>query len=204
MLKFINKIKKMIVNQKYFFIIFLILFICYILYYNPYSYGNYYSYNYYVVSYNYGFISRGLIGSIFMFFFPFLKMHTLIIILNIIYILLLVFISYLLHMFIKIQKDKLLSFLATMLCIFNPASFMLMITMNEFGRFDIFIFILSIIAIIIICKKKFIFLVPIIFIIAMLIHQNFLFMYAPLILMIIIYNWFKKRERRWLILFFVY
>ena len=196
-----SKIRKLIEENSYFIIIITILFIFYVTYIGFYKLNNVYIYNFYVLSYDYGFISRGLIGSIFMFFNPFLKMNTLITILNIIYIIFLIFIAYILSLVIKKQKDKFIAFLTTMFCIFNPASFMLMITMNEFGRFDIFIFILSIISLILIYKRKLLFFIPIIFFIAMLIHQNFLFMYAPLILTIILYNWLKEKNKKWLLLF---
>ncbi len=195
-----QKIKKVIIDEKCFLILLFIL----LLYYIQYHYlldSSHHIYNFYVLSYDYGFISRGLIGSIFMFFSPYLKTHTVTIVLNIIFIFFLIIIAYILNLFIKKQNDKFFAFLITMFCIFNPASFMLMITMNEFGRFDIFLFFISMISLILIYKRKLIFVIPILFFIAMLIHQSFLFMYAPLILSIIIYNWFKEKNKKWLLLF---
>ncbi|MGI6329231.1 MAG: hypothetical protein ACOXZR_00015 [Bacilli bacterium] len=199
----INKIIKWIKDNSYFLIILSILLTVYFINFNSISKLNIYNFVFYTFSYNFGFISRGLIGSIFSLFLGYITIKKVYFILNIVFIIFLIFIAYILNLFIKKSKEKETAFLTMLLCIFTPASFMLMITGNEFGRLDIFIYILSIIAFIIIYKKRYLIFIPLIFIFAMFIHQNFLFMYAPLILSILIYNWVKERNEKWLVLFLV-
>ncbi len=162
-----------------------------------------YNFTFYALSYKWGFISRGLIGHLFNIIFTVVSIKKVYFILNFIFIFFLMFVAYMMNLIINIYKNKLMGLMVALLCVFNPASFMLMITMSEFGRFDIFIFILTIISLIFLYKNKYLFLIPIISILAMLTHQNFIFMYAPLICTLIIYHYFKNKEKKWITLLVV-
>lgn len=196
----LTKIKKFVVNNKYFFIIYGLLVLLYLTLLWKIDDVFLYNFNYYVVSYKYGFISRGLIGHIFTSIFDFVSIRKVYIILNVVFLFILMFIAYIFQALFKKQDNITLSTITTLLCIFNPASFILMITMSEFGRFDIFVFILTIISLILIYKNKYLFLIPIIVMIAIFVYQGFLLMYAPLILMIIIYNYLNEKKIQWIIL----
>lgn len=199
--KLLNIFKKNIV----FILSFSLLFEYYIVNFSAISekipYFSRYKYQYYLVSYEYEFISRGLIGHIFNLIFEKIQYIHIFIVVNIFNITALLIVSYILSKLIKKLQNIVFGVCIFLLLIFNPASFILMVTGNEFARFDVLLLIVSISSLVILNKEKYVFFIPILSLIAMLIHEVFFFAFAPLILALIAYKFHKTKNTKWIKLF---
>ena len=161
------------------------------------AYINPYTLTFYAISYlKNGFMARAFIGTL-LDIFGVTEKNQLLYILYIISTMFIGFISYILNIFINKFEKRETIFIALMF-IFNPASITLIYQNLEIGRFDIFIYVLSIISVYFIHKEKYLYIVPIISIIGMLIHENYLMWLAPLTCMMLIYKYVNTKDKKFL------
>lgn len=161
------------------------------------SYLNPYTLTFYAISYfKNGFMARAFLGTLFnvMGIDSGVKLFCVLFAVTTTFI---SYISYTLNTFINKFNKKESVFIA-LLFIFNPASITLIYQNLEIGRMDIFIYILSIISIISIYKEKYLYIIPVLSIIGVLIHENYIVWLTPLICMLLIYKYFKRKEKKYL------
>lgn len=91
-----------------------------------------------------------------------------------------------------------LSFFITILMMYNSASINYMV---DFARPDIYLVILTIIAMLLIRNDKFVILVPFLCIIGMLIHEGFIVIFVPVIATYLLFTYCKKKENMYIISF---
>ncbi|HCC35960.1 MAG TPA: hypothetical protein DEQ02_10210 [Ruminococcaceae bacterium] len=149
-----------------------------------------YCVEFYFITYDFGFISRGLIGSLLSLIFPFLTQRALYFIIAAALILLSIVTARFLGGIIR-KSDKnlknVLAYLAVLFCV-NPASLSFLFSWENFGRLDIWLLIITIVCLLLITKNKALFLVPVFCAAAVMIHQNFIFLYFPLIFILLAYR----------------
>ncbi len=193
---FINNLK-----QKNFFFFFFMAILVFFFFYklSPFDSMNSYTLTYYAINYDNGLISRGLIGEIFLLLG--LTTKTEVVIANIFIIFsLMFFISYVLNMLVKKYNNYFI--LIALLFIINTGSFTFMYSYLELGRLDIYIYILGILSLLCINKKK-LFLIPIFSIIGMLIHESYLIWLSPMICMVLLYEYSNTKEKNYLKTFII-
>ena len=136
--------------------------------------------NYYVINYDLagGFIARGLIGSITSFFFNYINSKIYYGFFIMFYFMVYEVLGLLIIRGLKKSFSPELSFFITILMMYNPASINYMV---DFARPDIYLVILTIIAMLLIRNDKFVILVPFLCIIGMLIHEGFIVIFVPVI-----------------------
>ncbi len=149
-----------------------------------------YCVEFYFISYDFGFISRGLIGSLLALVFPFLTQRALYLIISAVLILLSVLTAIFLGGLLR-KSDKnlkhILAYLAVLFCI-NPASISFLFSWSNFGRFDAWLLLITLVCLWLITKNKALFFVPVFCVAAVMIHQNFIFLYFPLIFILLTYR----------------
>lgn len=189
-----KRVKSFIKNNLFGIIVFIMLFVMYIISIPQYYFINKYTLTFYLINYfKDGLVARGFLGTCFS-LLGIVSLKSITTVLFIITTGFIGFISHLLNKFVKTFKKKISVFIA-ILFIFNPASFTLMYSRLEIGRFDLFIFILSIISVILIYKEKNLYLIPIFSIIGILIHENYLIWLSPLICMLLVYKYYKTKNK---------
>lgn len=201
--KSINKINNIISKMKekniFFFVFLFIILACFFHRLVPFETMNTYTLTYYAIDYSNGLISRGFIGEIFNILGLTTKIEVVVANLFIIFSLML-FICYMLNKLVKKYNNFFI--LIALMFILNTASFMHMYSNLEFGRFDIYIYIYGLISLYLIYKKK-IYFIPIISIIGMLTHENFLVWMAPIISMLLLFEYSNTKDKKYLKVFVI-
>lgn len=156
--------------------------------------------NYYVINYDLagGFIARGLIGSITSFFFNYINSKIYYGFFIMFYFMVYEVLGLLIIRGLKKSFSPELSFFITILMMYNSASINYMV---DFARPDIYLVILTIIAMLLIRNDKFVILVPFLCIIGMLIHEGFIVIFVPVIATYLLFTYCKKKENMYIISF---
>lgn len=185
---FITKMKGKNVFLYIFILIFMEMFI-----YKMCNYGsvNTYTLSFYRISYRFGFISRGFIGTIFDLLGLNSKSEIIVAILFITFSFM-ILLSCILNQIVKKHNNSFI--LIALLFIFNTASITNYYSLFEFGRLDIFTYMYAILSLYLIYKKK-IYYLPIVSLIGMLTHENFMIWVGPLVSMILLYEYFKDKKK---------
>lgn len=196
MKKITNKMINYIKENYIFFLILISLLIILFMHIPNYIYPSEasYSFSFYHFNYDKGFLSRGLMGTIFKLIWGKVTYKRIFYTTMLLVVSLITFVSYLINKLIKKYDKSNNILIISLLLIFNPASFMLMLINSEFGRLDYFLFFNAIISLILLYKNKCLYLIPIISFISMCIHQNFIFYYAPLICAIMLYEGINNKD----------
>lgn len=149
----------------------------------------------YALSYKYGFISRGLVGSIIRIFIPnlTLKHIYLIIALNTLLLCALT-VFFVNRILLYAGKERGILF-TVFLFIVNPGSIAFLFYWGNYGRFDLFMIMILIIAALVMVKEKGLFLIPIMSVLGILIHQAYVFMYFPALIVLLLYFGYVKKNR---------
>lgn len=177
---------------------FIVLYILYIVRYLPtipeldvYNAANWF------VGYEFGFISRGLIGAVMNICFNYIEQYALFIVifavLSIMYFLAVHLICKVIH-----KTDEPVKFVVVFLAFLytvSPAGLAYLFQAINFGRFDMFLIIITFILIILIYKFDNFYLVPLLCIIAICIHQVFIFLYFPAVFMLMIYKYISSQKK---------
>lgn len=154
----------------------------------------------YVFSYKYGFISRGLVGTVWQWLdsvLPFDLMNyfsiynTNLLITGIFYLFFFVLYYFILRIVPATEKSN-AKYLMVFMSIFT---FPMFVTRQNMGRIDIYLIMITIICIcLIICKKAEWLIIPLC-IVAMLIHQGFVFTNINIILVLLLYRFFTSEHK---------
>ncbi len=181
------------------FIIFFLLFVVTVLYSTyrcNYIFNNYYTPTAYQINYSNGFISRGLVGTLLKMFFRNVTYKKIIGVVITSTMICFTTVSYLLQIIIKKMKNDKRIVVLCFLFVFNSVSFLYMFKNGQAGRYDYFLFLNAIITLIIINKNKYLWIVPIITLMSMLIHENYLFYYAPMICLLLCFNAYENKDKK--------
>lgn len=150
----------------------------------------------YVLRYDLGFISRGLIGSFWGMIFPYISVGEIWSIIGMNQIIL----CLLIVVFLSIVKNrssettnKAVVFLAFLFLV-NPSSVAFLFYWGNYGRMDLFMIAGTIISAILIIKEKYIGLIPCICVAEMMIHQGFTFSYFPCVLLMLFFYILQKKK----------
>lgn len=150
----------------------------------------------YILRYDLGFISRGLIGSFWAIPFPYISTAKiwLIIGLNqvILCILTVCFLS-IVKKYCTRETEKGILFLIFIFLVM-PASVAFLFYWGNYGRLDLFMIAGAMTCGIILIKQKLLWAIPIICIVEMMIHQGFVFAYFPCILLMLLYYVLKHSK----------
>lgn len=177
------------------------------------SYMSTYNTTLFALNYDYGFISRGLMGTLYNFLDGLLpwEMHNYIAVWNfnglftVVYFLMLFW-------FYKVCLDRChpqdvrnMQHLIVFLSIFAFPMFM---TSINFGRLDLYLFILMLLCVILILKEKYEWLIVLIGILCTCIHQGFVFTNANTILVLLLYKMLftkeTKNQRKYITIFVLF
>lgn len=157
---------------------------------------NKYSSAFYFSSYEFGFIKRGLIGELVLYFLPFVSAEKLsqfkLYFLIAVYLIL----SFTLGKIIKAQKDVGIQFFFTLFICSLPSTF---IFISDDLRLDIYISIIFFIAIILIYKDIFVWIIPILAALILLINETTCVYLIPSILATLFYKFIKFKRKNYLL-----
>lgn len=144
----------------------------------------------YVLRYDLGFISRGLIGSFWGIFFPFISSKIIWTIICLNEILLCVLAVCFLELVRKQSDDETKNGILFLIFLFlvNPSSISFLFYWGNYGRLDLFMIIGVITCGILMVKQKGVWVIPVICVSEMMIHQGFTFSYFPCVLLLLLYN----------------
>jgi hypothetical protein len=161
-----------------------------------------YAVSHWVLSYDHGFIRRGLVGEVMRIWVPVVSIDDVARAALVVYstFLLLLVAALFALMHYRDQGSRL--FRLILLFLVNPAT--LSLVARDLGLFDIFLTVAAFLSVALITMKKHLWLVPIVMALAMFIHEGFLVLYAPTLLasMIFLYG-VSDRKKRVLVTFLV-
>ncbi len=158
---------------------------------------NYYEYSntFYFNSYEFGFIKRGLLGEILTNIEPYLTVKDLLYWKLFFSVIVYAFISVLAGHEIRKQNDeKIRWFLVLVVCAL-PSSYELI---YDDLRFDVYIFFLLLICVVLIAKERMIWLIPILSVCIILIGEVSCVYMMPFLLAALLYQYARKKEKRYL------
>jgi hypothetical protein len=146
----------------------------------------------YLVTYNYEFVSRGLIGSLLNLVFPIITINHIYTLFFLLSIFLCLFVSIYIGRVIKTTDDtnKLIVIILATYFLINPTSISYLFTPENYIRMDYFLIIITISCLWIISsveKPILLILIPIFCSVAILIHQTFVLLYFPTIYFFLLY-----------------
>lgn len=154
----------------------------------------------YVLSYNLGFISRGFVGSVLSLIFPYITRNEIWAVIGLNQIIMVFTIVVFLYLIRKSTSPKEKDGIIYLILLFlvNPASVSFLFYWGNYGRFDLFMIIGAVLCCILIIKETCVWLIPIICMLIMMIHQGFIFDYFPCVLLVLFYYYLlnKKNSRR--------
>lgn len=159
----------------------------------------------YTLSYKYGFISRGIIGTIIRFFIPNLTIRHIYLIIIFNTIILCAMTIYFIGYIRKItgMKENLSYLFTGTLFIVNPGSIAFLFYWGNFGRFDLIMILILMISACLIIRERFLFIIPLISVFGILTHQAYLFMYFPALIVLLMYSGWVKKNRYSVIIFWI-
>jgi len=157
-----------------------------------------YAASHWALSYDYGLIRRGLVGTIMKVWIPIITIedvhHTALIA----YCIFLVFLLVAFYLLLRYKEKNGQLFRLILIFLANPATISLLA--SDLGRFDLFLIMITFLSMTLLLLNRHVWLIPILMIMAMFIHEGFLIMYAPTIAatIIFVYLW-NKREKKILV-----
>lgn len=151
----------------------------------------------YTLSYKYGFISRGLVGSVIRLFIPDLTIKHIYLIIGINTVIMCMLTVYFISVIKRNVNDAVMNvymYLA-MLFIVNPGSVAFLFYWGNYGRFDLFMVCILLISSILIIRNRILWIIPFLSVAGILIHQAYVFMYFPALIVLLLYSGYVKNSR---------
>jgi hypothetical protein len=158
------------------------------------GFENIYTVSHWVLSYDVGFIRRGLVGTIMKLWVPIVTIedvHHTALVAYCIFLLLLLIVFY--RLMQKKENDGRLFFLIY-LFVANPATIAMLA--RDLGRFDLFLTMIAFLSLTLIAINKHLWLVPILMATAMFIHESFIVAYAPTIAAAFIFTYYWNNRAK--------
>lgn len=151
----------------------------------------------YALSYRLGFISRGLIGSMIRLVIPNLTWKHIYIIIFINILLLCGLTLFFMHKILNRAYDEDRTGIIFLLGLFlvNPGSIAFLFYWGNFGRFDMFLLMTLYITALLVIYDRFVWLVPVLCVGAVMTHQAFVFQYFPAVLILLFYSGFVLKRK---------
>lgn len=152
-------------------------------------------------SYKYGFISRGLMGTIWLVLdkiipvnlMSFKAIYLFTKIMTVVWYAVLFCFYYVCLKFCNIKDERNTRYL---ICLLSVFSFPMFVTEENFGRLDLYLMILTVFACILIIKEQFEWLIVPIVAICMIMHHGYVFMYLNIILVLFFYKILMREQKR--------
>lgn len=155
----------------------------------------------YALSYKYGFISRGFVGAIIRIFIPNLTIKHIYFIIAANTVFLCGLTVYYVHRVANFSsQDTAGLYFTLILFIVNPGSIAFLFYWGNYGRFDLFMIVILMIAALLMVRNKALFVIPILSVAGILIHQAYVFMYFPALVALLLYCGYVKgnRSAKWI------
>ena len=183
---------------------FLILF-TYFIYYSPFpeELHGFCVIPYFLRYQDWGFISRGLLGSLLGMCFPVLSTKMVFCFIAMAILILCFLVAFFLNYIYEKNEWYQSEWYLIVFFVLNPASVAFLFYWGNYGRFDLFLIMILIASCFIIIKKQNLWLLPCLCVLGNVIHQGFLFMYLPAILVLIFYGYLKEKNKSTLCLLVV-
>lgn len=154
-----------------------------------------YAASHWILSYDYGFIRRGLVGTIMKVWFPIITIEDIHHTALIAYCTFLVFLLIVFYVLLRYKGKNGQLFRLILIFLANPATISMLAL--DLGRFDLFLIMIMFLSMTLLLLNRHVWLIPILMITAMFIHEGFFILYAPTIVatIIFVYLW-DEREKR--------
>lgn len=152
----------------------------------------------YLLTYEFGFITRALVGSILHVFFPYLSVNTLWFFLLSVNILMIALIAVMCERTYQAAEEShknAMLYLIALFCI-NPGSAACLFYWGNFGRMEMYMIIASLICAYLIIEDKILWMVPILSACCTMIHHKFIFLFFPLILLLLLYRTMRDKSKK--------
>ena len=160
-----------------------------------------YAASHWALSYDQGLIRRGLVGAVSKAWMPIVSVeyvhHTALLVYSVFVVLLLVVIYALLRY--RDEKGRLFR----LICLFVAAPATLSLYARDLGRFDLFLIMILLICLLLLYFDKYTWLMPVLMIGGMFIHESFLVLCAPTIIAAIMFVYFRESRSKKLLLVLV-
>lgn len=162
------------------------------------GFENIYPASQWALSYDYGLIRRGLLGTIVKMWMPIVSINSVHHTALAAYCVFLGLLLLIFYFLLKYKEHN--GRLFRQILIFTAAPTTLSLYARDLGRFDIFLIMITLVSLVILTINKNVWLIPIVMIIGMFIHEGFLVLCAPTIVaaMIVVYFW-NKRDKKILV-----
>jgi hypothetical protein len=158
------------------------------------GFDNIYVASQWVLSYDHGLIRRGLIGTMMKVWCPIVTIEEVQRAAFIAYSTFLVFLLVVFHSLLRSNEQN--GRLFRLILIFLATPVTLSLLARDLGRFDLFLTIITAISLTLLSLKRYIWLIPILMIAAMFIHESFLVVYAPTIVAAMIFVYVRNGRMR--------
>lgn len=152
---------------------------------------------------DWGFISRGFIGSLVGVIFPYISIKVLFCLIGVLNLSLCLMTAFFMNYVAGKNRFEKGEVYLLIFFISNPASVSFLFYWGNYGRFDLFMIMILIGACLLLIKGKYLWLLPGLCLLGNAIHQGFFFMYLPAILVLLFYNYMKNRSRSNFLIFTV-
>lgn len=159
------------------------------------GFENIYCASHWVLSYDQGLLRRGLIGTIVKLWMPMVSIEDVRSTALVAYCTFLVLLLVVFYVLLKHKDKNGRLFRLILLFLANPAT--LSLFARDLGRFDMFLIMIMSLCLIILSLNRHIWLIPILMVTAMFIHESFMILCAPTIMaaIIFVYLWDKRDKR---------
>lgn len=151
----------------------------------------------YTLSYKYGFISRGLVGEIIRLFIPNLDIKHIYLIVafnTVILCAVTVFFLNRIKKYTAAENNMAFLFIAALFLV-NPGSIAFLFYWGNFGRFDLYMVLILLIGALLIIKNRAMWIIPLLSVAGILIHQAYVFMYFPALIALLLYGAYVKKRK---------
>jgi hypothetical protein len=159
------------------------------------GFENMYGASHWALSYDYGLVRRGLIGAIVKLWMPIMTIEDVRLIALVVYCIFLAFLLIIFYFILRYKDKGGRLFRIILLFVATPAT--LSLCVRDLGRFDLFLTMIACCCLTLLSLKKHLWLIPVLMVTAMFIHESFLISYAPTIAaaLIFVYLWETKDKR---------
>jgi len=168
----------------------------------------YYNTTLFAMNYSYGFISRGLLGTVFSAINQILPIDIMnfagvFIFSGIMLLFYMVTLFFFYKMVLELTRKEDFSLQTKLIVFLSVFAFTQFLSESNWGRLDLLLYTFSFLSVICILKDRLLFLVPVFTVLSVLIHQGYVFTNAALILVVLFYLWMMRGEKKYRRQFFL-
>ena len=156
------------------------------------GFPNLYPASHWVLSYDYGLVRRGLIGSIIKLWLPMVTVEQVYHIALVAYCTLLALLLVTFYALWRTSEKN--GRLFRLFLFFAATPVTLSLFAHDLGRFDLFLTLITVLSLILLSLRRYVWMIPVLTVAAMFVHEGFLVLYAPTIVAAILFV--HSRDRR--------